>query len=342
MFLVATTVLALLSPRFTVEPEQGEPVKVSTYILEGGNHYQGQVISVEGERVRFRVPVEGGSYDEWRKLSNFIPHCAFRIKKKVSDDASAEAHLQLAKYATEKGLVYFAVRELEYAREIGADAAVTGELEALIERRGAGILAELFEAALTEGDVKRARKVLSDLMIKYPGTEAASGSGAMLERLEAAEEQAERQQLAQLEEERKAAEVKARERAIEPYKRLLSEARKHNRDGLLSSRSLSKGLGHFKASILRYERLIRGVDDKLAKSQDDAWMVESLSGLSKTASSELIGVLLNSGSMCLVRGQYTQALGYVNRILATDQGNRDALAMRARIEIAANQDGFGL
>ena len=48
--------------------------------------------------------------------------------------------------------------------------------------------------------------------------------------------------------------------------------------------------------------------------------------------------LMNAASVCLVRGQFSKALGHVNTVLAMDANNSDARAMRARIEIAANQN----
>jgi hypothetical protein len=108
---------------------------------------------------------------------------------------------------------------------------------------------------------------------------------------------------------------------------------------MLRSRSPGTAAGHFTAAYdhlndarLRltkvesdhggeyvYQERLRDLDTKITKA----------SGVS----------LLSLGSISLIRGQHNKALGYVNTLLVLDPDNQDAKAMRARIEIAANESG---
>ena len=67
-----------------------------------------------------------------------------------------------------------------------------------------------------------------------------------------------------------------------------------------------------------------------------------LDAITERAQGYVVSTLLDQASLNLTRGQINEAMGKVNNILATDPSNRQAQAMRARIEIAANEAaGFG-
>ena len=69
-------------------------------------------------------------------------------------------------------------------------------------------------------------------------------------------------------------------------------------------------------------------------------MVRELQVMDQTASDLRVDCLLTGASLYTTRGQFTAAMGNVNQVLAMDPDNRQAQAMRGRIEVAANS-GWG-
>ena len=144
------------------------PEEPKTFLLKGGEHLRAEVIEVDGERVRLRIPIAGGHYSTWRSLDEFKPHCTYLILNEMAREDSIEDRIRLAKYAAGQDIVYIAQRELRQARVLAGDAGLEPELEREIAKRGATVLESLFRKELERGRVRKAKRLLSELMIRYP------------------------------------------------------------------------------------------------------------------------------------------------------------------------------
>ena len=111
-------------------------------------------------------------------------------------------------------------------------------------------------------------------------------------------------------------------------------------EGLNAGSSMSKALTSFRRANQNLERAVRGCDRLKETYGNDARYTGDINYLREQATNSLTNSLLHSASILTTRGSFNAALGNVNKILARDPKNTRALAMRGRIESAANE-GWG-
>jgi hypothetical protein len=126
-------------------------------------------------------------------------------------------------------------------------------------------------------------------------------------------------------------------RAVAPIERSLSAGVAENRLGMLTSRHPGTAAGHFTTA----HRHLQVAQVRLTRVGRDHGSEpvyqERLQDLQARITSADGQSLLNLGSISLLRGQHSKALGFANEVLAGDPDNAEAKAMKARIELAANQ-----
>ena len=126
-------------------------------------------------------------------------------------------------------------------------------------------------------------------------------------------------------------------RDIAPIERKLAAGVEENRLGLLSSRTPGTAMGHFTNAYDQLGAARRAWTVADTKHGAETRYAEALHSLDTRIAAATSTSLLNLGSLTLVRGQHNKALGYVNALLAVDPNNSEAKAMRARIEVSANE-----
>ena len=316
----------------------GDPV---TLVLKGGDHLRAEVLEQKENRVHLRVPTQWGHYSVWRDLDDFQPHSAYRALAELAAQDNADDRLRLARFAASHDLVYVAQRELRLARQLAGDESLHQDLERDIAARGARALEKLFRSALKRGDLRKAKRLLNELIIRYPDSnQAAHKEGLRVEYEQAEKAAADERRRASLA--RKQAQLERhREAKLRPIRGRLERAVRDNRQGLLSSKSFSKAHGLFQRAIHGFEAVTKDADKLLKNKTNDVAFVREVSELRQRAVAATQEALLNAASVCLVRGQFARALGHANRVLALDPENGNARAMRARIETAANESGWG-
>src|SRR5262245_61103701 len=126
-------------------------------------------------------------------------------------------------------------------------------------------------------------------------------------------------------------------RAVVPIEGSLAAGVAENRMGMLSSRHPGTAAGPFTTAHQHLPagqvRLIRVSRDH----GDEPVYQERLHDLQARITGADGQSLLNLGSISLIRGQHAKALGFVNEVLVHDPDNAEAKAMKARIELAANE-----
>ena len=124
---------------------------------------------------------------------------------------------------------------------------------------------------------------------------------------------------------------------VAPIERHLAAGVEENRLGMLTSRTPGRAAGHFSVAYDNLQVARLGLTKAEADHGLEYVYQERLRDLDTKVTAASRVSLLNLGSLSLVRGQLNKALGYVNTLLVLDPENAEAAAMKARIEIAANQ-----
>jgi tetratricopeptide (TPR) repeat protein len=316
-------------------------VDKETYILSSGRAVKAEVLEVNDSRVRMRVHVAGGSLERWFRLEEFKPQSAYVILRSVAKVKDPGAHLRLAEFAASKSLIAVARRELQSARSLSGNALLGSNVQTMIDRRAVDGLEHLFREALSKGQLDSAQKYLSAILIRHPSAKSAAEREALVALLDnqrfAAKDARHRAKAKRA----SAREEKRRASLLRTPRAHLAKGKAESRKGLLGSRHFASAHQHFTRAVRHYESTIRSTETLERKKSSSEILKRQSRALRSEAQTALANSLLNSGSLCLVRGKFTTAMEHVNRILLMDPKNSRALSMRARIEIAANQWGYG-
>jgi len=185
-----------------------------------------------------------------------------------------------------------------------------------------------------------AERTLSIMRMKYPEVVRPDQVHALEDQLAAAKKQREAEIVAARAAKENERMVADRERQLKPLQKGLKDAEAYRDRGMQNSKSFGSANNDFQRAI-RLCELVMGRAASLSKSHaNDTVMVRELRNMDQQAGEMRTDMLLTTASLYITHGQLNAAMGNVNKVLATEPDNRQALAMRGRIEVAANS-GWG-
>ena len=317
----------------------GEP---KSYVLKDGKVIRAEILAVNGDQIEMQVHMAAGQMKAAKPLSDFAPQSAFKILRSVTDRNDIAGHFKLAEFAAEHNLIATARRELRHCRTLAAKKDFDPEVEKQLVGQALSILRTLLTNMIEDGKTKDVRYVLSQIMtldsdrftdedkaglVDLVQTSLADKTAAEASARRANEDDATRSR---------------REKLLKPVQDGMDRGRAARRKGMLSSKNFSSALGAFDRAIKEFEAVQRRCESIRKKNSNDKVLLQELDSITESAHGYVSSTLLDQASLNLTRGQINEAMGRVNKILGEDPTNRQALAMRARIEIAANEaSGFG-
>jgi len=312
-----------------------------SYQMTDGKRILGDVMSVDGDTVKMKIFFGEGSMSRVYPLADFTPTSNYAIRAAVVSPTDADANLALARYAASTNQVAAAKRSLAAARKIAGDPSLGGDVAAEIKVAPARKLEADFRNWLEKGQMQLAERTLKTLRVKYSDVVPADKLHALEDELEAQKKKRESEIVAAKAAKEDAAMVAKRERALKPLQKGLSDAQAYHDRAMQNSKNSSNADSAFSKAI-RLCDLVLGRAKSLTKEHaNDAVMGRELQAMDKNATDLKINCLLSQASVYTVHGRLNAALGNVNKVLLVDPGNRQAMAMRGRIETAANDSGWG-
>ncbi|MEZ5990064.1 MAG: hypothetical protein R3F30_13240 [Planctomycetota bacterium] len=275
------------------------------------------------------------------RLDAFDPHSAYRILDAQLPEDDLEGHMRLAVFAAENELLEPARQELAETRRLADELGKGEDIEERIEAEGQRVLKMLIHRSLQNDRVARAHYYLSRLLIVFPDMPREEKEKLLDEVTKAHAVEAGIDPKSFLE---PIGQAKAEEMAevFDPLRRKLTIAFEYNQDGLRESPGGSEAADEFERATKAYESIRRDLGRLRREHDNDFHYRITLDRLDSQAIEGMVQAELNLGSLSLIRGQMNDATGHVNKALVLDPGNDQALAMRSRIELAANQDGYGV
>lgn len=318
--------------------EQEAAPKFSTFMLKDGGSLEAAVLKIDGERVRLRVAVRGGGHAEtWKDLADFSKLSQFIMRRDSVPEGDCEACLKLARWATDQGLMQQGRQALRQAVAMAEEATFTPERRSAMVESALTVVEDIFRWMIRNGKASQARSGLESILIRHPDklteaqkmrlhdlieSEVSALAAAKAGRKRARDDQ---QQSAQT------------ERKLASLKKRLDQGKAARRKGLLSSKYFSKANASFERATRHFQAVIKSADSIIQKSGNDPELVARASSMRKEADQYWKSAMLSSASLKLTRGHYNAAMEKVNRILADHPSDPQAMRMRSRIEIAANE-----
>ncbi|MEM1451913.1 MAG: hypothetical protein AAF726_11915 [Planctomycetota bacterium] len=308
------------------------------YKQKNGSTIRGTVIETDGNRVRIRVSVAGGTGTAWYTIDRFTPESQVDLRRAITEDSDLSGQLAVAEFAMDNGLIEDSKKQLRRAALLADDYEENAGPD--FKPRALTLIDRIVVAMVDKGDVRGAESAVSRLLTRHGSDLTEAERVAMVENLEKAtgaqKERAQEQRRAELDE---ASRAKI-DKAIEPILKNITEAEKTHHKALLGSRKRGNALRECDRAIKKYDLALKGLEKLVPESSGDRALVSELAALAQRATTGRYDALLTSASLYLTRGQFNASLERVNTILADDPKNKEAKAMRARIEVAANDWGW--
>lgn len=325
-------------------PVNPEKNSVRTYVFKEGSGdaegFRGKIKRVNGKDVYFTVPVDSGSIERQHNIDEFAPASAFRIMQEVTPQTPQD-QLQLAQYGLDMKVPIQSKYALREARKLSGDPKFGAEVERRIRGLAAAELQDEFNTQVAESHISKAKSVLSKLERSYSDVVSSNQINQMRASLESGQAQHAKDKVAARAAEASSREAKAFHRELEPLRNRLDRAQEDVKRGLNAGSSIGQALNRFKRANRDLEFVVEGSEKLQKKYGNEASFISDINYVHKTALTSLTDSLLHSASIMTTRGAFNDALGNVNKILARDPSNTRALSMRGRIEVAANDDGWG-
>jgi hypothetical protein len=311
---------------------------LTTYQLKpnpkGLREVRARVVAVEDSRVRLRGVVNGEAREGWVDLKWFTEVSALRILKSAAVPTDVASQVRVARYAIGAGNTAEAEKAWAAAVQANGGASPDAALEKALASQRANALESRFHEELYAGKTDAAERTLAKLLKEFPQSGAAKKAPALRQQLDT-----KRQMVAADTARAKAEKVEAkRERLLAPAREKIAQANEAEQRSLSDRGTETQAKNASLSSVRSAEAALSTIDRATKQMQGDAELAQSAQALRGEALAVRKRSLLNLGSYALVRGQYHNAIGYVNGILKYAPSDADALGMRARIETAANED----
>ena len=315
---------------------------VRSYQLKDGTVIRAEInrLDREQKRVEYTFYAGGGSGRSTRSLLEFAPQSQFTMLRATLADDDIEGRVQLASLAVEHGLIAAAQREMLKIKAVAADMEFAPELEERIMDEAVNALDGLLRRLLDEGNMKDANFILHEIMSGRRITEAQKAQFTRLVQNKSRQvEEAAARDRATARTARLSAE---RERQLKPLQDRLQRGNSLEQRALQNLSNQSQARSAYNGAVRDFDYVIQAAERLSDRHSDDSDFTSELASLSRQAEDDKISSLLSLASIYTTRGSFNDAMGSVGQVLAMDRENRQALNMRARIEIAANSNsGIG-
>ena len=297
--------------------------------LKSGKVVRGTATAYDGEKQILHFKLESGEAQSYA-LDQLDARSVYLVYTSVIPKENGKGQLQLANLARDAGLFEHAVRRYTYAEQ--ADPALKPEVER--ERAKGRVMAADFclknaRDAAAKGDTKEAEKWLGILLERLPNQPQAAEAASLLEasytktraKKEAA---AEAEMSAELQKEIKKGKVS--------FQSMVEDTQKG-----LTAKNDSQAERLWKGALKSGDTVLSELDRLEKEYGSDPRVQEGVAKYRRLTSEQLIELNLHLASKALTQSSQKEAKRYCNAALALDPKNGEALAMRARIEQAANQ-----
>lgn len=341
---VSASFLALSPQEPAAEQQAAEDFDYVKLVTKAGSGMRAAIVKVEGDRVRLRQPALGGSALMWKPVADFTTRSQYIIKRETCREQNPGDLVACSEFALENDLLNEAKQSLVYAGKVARQLGLKQPDRELMAR-AIRVLHGILRGLVAKGKAGSARNIVRPVVTNPHSYLSDEEKHALLALIE--EEVAKRAAARTRERESKkaatadAAQAAKRERLLKPVRTRLDLAEKRRRQALRSSKQPTQSARKLKSAAKQFEQVRKSCANLERKHGNDPELVAGSRELAMRARDGWKDSLLGGASFDLVRGNYNRATDAVNRILAEEPGDTEALHMRARIEVAANSWDWG-
>lgn len=269
---------------------------------------------------------DGKAYE--LKLDDLDKRSTYSVLKSQVPKENGKGQLQLANFTRDIELFAHAVRHYGYALE--ADPSLKPEIDkqvAILRTQAGQWGLRQAKAAADKGDTKRALDWLEKIITKLPDEPEAVTAQQLLDNYYASVKAENTKEVDNHQDE-------VLKEGLAKGKKAYDSMLERNKKAL-QSKGGSTAVKGWEAAIKDGQKALDEID-KFEKANPDQY-TELLAGYRKTVNDQIIEIHMHLASQFATRSSYNDALSEVNKALAIDPKNAEALSMRARIQDASSR-----
>jgi hypothetical protein len=322
----STLILALVAA-LAVPSLASEQIK-----LKGGKVVSGRATAYDPDRKVLSFRLDDGQEMQY-SMDDLDSRSVYLVYGSVIPKENGKGQLQLANFARDAGLYQHAVRRYGYAAK--ADPSLKAEVDkgmAELKKRAAAACLANAKAAQAKGNAKETQKWLNILLERLPDEPQAVEAAAMVEANYTREANARDDAL-----EKEHAELI--EKDLKKGKKAYDTMIEKTKQGL-TARNSSESSNHWNSALREGETVLKEIDRLEKKYPDDKRIQDGAVKYRKLTIDQMVSIHLHLASRYTANSSLSNAMKEANKALALDPENAQALAARARIEVAANDGGL--
>ena len=317
-------------------PAQAEVVlKTGKLLARRGEARAGRESGLPEEKAALQTEGPGKAIATF-KYDELAPKTIYRLRMSRTDSDYVKGQMQLAAYALENGLFEDAITSYQLALKAnekqgrGLDA----ELKALYDSAPPVVL-RYARQWIDDGKILDAEKLLARFCENRPDSPEAGEAHKML--YEIAERAMGARDARRQRQTEGVGSQKTAQEAAKPAKVYYDRAHAKVREALGNTRNQSQAVSLMSSAISDFEKALRLLGNIMEKEGEASDLAAHYDAWDAAVKNDIIETHLHIASIYLTRGSFNQSQRAVNQALALDPNNSEALAMRGRIEIAANE-----
>jgi tetratricopeptide (TPR) repeat protein len=303
--------------------------------LANGAILKGNVVEDDGEKVKVALIAEGGTgATATYKYDQLAPHTIYRLRFNKTERDDVKGQIDLAAYALDNGvfpsarLSYDLAKKANDAKKAGLDA----ELEKLYARAPTVVLAW----AKKQIDAKRyseAHKYLRRLCELFPDREEGIEAHKLLEEIAPAYSSSQSEAVA-----KKAPGGKTAEEAAAPAKKLYDKAHATVRQAMAEYKKPVQVTRLLKTAIEEFQSAQKLLDQAAKKEGPGSELAARYDAWSEKVRDDIVETYVSIANSYFSRQSNAEAMHAIDEALLIDKNNSEALATRARIQIAMSDN----
>ncbi len=322
----------------TQESAAGEPARTRSYTLTTGDTLHGTILESEGDRVRLKLKILGGSSERWYEISHFQPKSQVRLKHEMVADGDVLAQLAVAEFAADLGLYDQARVELKRCAYMAKESEAPQSEQ--FKDRAVALTVKLLQDHCNRGEIAAARAGVTRILAKHGEALTQEQQSLLLHTVEFGAEKHQAAKDAKRRSKEDAKLTAEREKKLAPIHKHIDQGKALRRSGLLKSRQYGAARRELSRAIDHFDDALEEIEKIRKDHPDDPVMSAELDAAFEEAKGMWQDTLLSRSSLALANGQFNDAMEGVNTILADSPHQEQALAMRGRIEVAQNDWGW--
>lgn len=328
------SVLSLLMSLVLLTPQ--DPMTSSNLYLRktDGDVISGKLVSLEGDEVKLKVSVLGGSMVQTKKLSDFEPASAFRIQLAANPPKTFEQHFAMAQKAGEMGVLRQAGAQARDALKLAEGKPDFKEKEQEVRAWGADALEKRVKDMVAKGDLKEAQHALKLLTTRLADQRTEEQLDAVADRVDAMEEtrrQARRDSRQSKIDEKERKQIDAK---LKPIRTNIERGDKRYRDAVRKSRSTTASSKLCEKAIGDYRKAWQALQKLMEAHPKDRGLALLGTEMTKHIHDNAIRAALHAANMLTVRSDYKGAMEWAQKVIAFDPDNEEAKEMVKTITMA--------